>query len=77
MSATPCLSSVTCLVLHVTCHMSGVRCQIKIIIKKIEEVPVKRMDRPCATETERGRASETDRRKSAKKHGNATELDQM
>ena len=32
----------------------------------VEEVPVKRMDRPRATETERGRAFETDRRKSAK-----------
>ena len=28
--------------------------------KQVEEVPVKRMDRPSATETERGRASETD-----------------
>ena len=34
--------------------------------QQLEEVPVKRMDRPSATETERGRASETDRRKSAK-----------
>ena len=33
----------------------------------LEEVPAKRMDRPSATETERGRASETDKRKSAKK----------
>ena len=33
---------------------------------KVEEVPVKRMDRPNATETERGSASETDRWKSAK-----------
>ena len=32
----------------------------------IEEVPVKRMDRPSAKETERGRASEMDRMKSAK-----------
>ena len=32
----------------------------------VEEVPVKWMDRPSATETERGCASETDRRKSAK-----------
>ena len=31
-----------------------------------EEVPVKWMDRPSATEMERGRASEIDRRKSAK-----------
>ena len=32
----------------------------------LEEVPVKRMDRPSATETERGCASEMDIRKSAK-----------
>ena len=38
---------------------------VKYIIY-IEEVPVKRMDRPNATETERRRASETDRQKSAK-----------
>ena len=31
----------------------------------LEEVPVKQMDRPSATKTERGRASETDRQKSA------------
>ena len=37
-----------------------------LFFQDIEEVPVKRMDRPSATETERGRASETDRRKSAK-----------
>ena len=43
----------------------------------LEEVPVKWMDRPSATEMERGRASEMDRRKSAKKHGNATEINQM
>ena len=33
---------------------------------QLEEVPVKLMDRPSATETESGRASETDRLKSAK-----------
>ena len=33
---------------------------------KVEEVPVKWMDRPSATEMERGPASEMDRRKSAK-----------
>ena len=33
---------------------------------KEEEVPVKRMGRPSAPETERGRASETDRPKRAK-----------
>ena len=38
---------------------------------------MKLMDRPIATETERGRASETDRRKSAKKNGNAIEIYQM
>ena len=55
-------------------HKALTRCITK---KTVEQVPVKRMDRPSATETERGRASETDRRKSAKKHGNATEIDQM
>ena len=34
----------------------------------VEEVPVKRMDRPRATETESRSASETDRQKSAKTH---------
>ena len=34
---------------------------------KIEEVPVKWMDRPSATVMERGRASAMDRRNSAKK----------
>ena len=44
----------------------------------LEEVPVKWMDRPSATDTERGRASETDRWKSEKKkHGNATESGNM
>ena len=33
----------------------------------LEEVPVKRMDRPSATETEKDPDSETDGRKSAKK----------
>ena len=44
---------------------------------EVDEVPVKWMDGPSATETERRRASETDGRKSAKKHGNTTEIDQM
>ena len=35
-------------------------------MNQVEEVPVKRMDRPSATETERGCASETDGQKSAK-----------
>ena len=35
------------------------------------------MDRPSATEMDRGCASEMDGRKSAKKNGNATEIDQM
>ena len=39
---------------------------IKPLKKYLEEVPVKRMDRPSATETKRGRASETGRRKSEK-----------
>ena len=47
------------------------------VVKVVEEVPVKRMDRPSATETERGRASEMNGQKSAIKHGNATEIDQM
>ena len=38
---------------------------------------MKWMDRPSATEMERGRASEMDRQKSIKKNGNATEIDQM
>ena len=33
---------------------------------QVEEVPLKWMDRPSATEMERGRASEMDRRTSAK-----------
>ena len=33
--------------------------------------------RISATEMQRGRASEMDRRKNAKKHGNASEIDQM
>ena len=36
------------------------------ILPILEEVPVKRMDRQSATETERGSASETDCQKSAK-----------
>ena len=36
------------------------------VVKVVEEVPVKWMDRPSATEMERGRASEMDGRKSAK-----------
>ena len=47
------------------------------ILIRIEEVPVKWMDRPCATGIERGHAYEMDGRKSAKKNGNATEIDQM
>ena len=42
-----------------------------------EEVPLKWMDGPRATEMERGHASEMERQKSAKKYGNATEIDQM
>ena len=37
-----------------------------MVIIYIEEVPVKRMDRPSAKDTKRGRASETHQRKSAK-----------
>ena len=35
-------------------------------VNEINDVPVIRMDRPSAAETERGHASEMDRRKSAK-----------
>ena len=37
----------------------------ELIEDLVEEVPVKWMERPSATEMERGRASEIDRRKSA------------
>ena len=44
-------------------------CSLNMEHKNIlEEVTMKRTDRPSATETERGRASETDRRKSEKKN---------
>ena len=38
---------------------------------------MKWMDTPSVTEMERGDVYEMDRRKSAKKHGNATEIDEM
>ena len=43
----------------------------------IEEVPVKRIDRPSATETERDMPLKRIDGKVQKKHGNATEIDQM
>ena len=49
---------------HSVEHLTTMNLTHKIIV---EEVPVKWMDRPSATEMERGRASEMDKRKSAKK----------
>ena len=43
-------------------------------LRRLEEVPVKWIDGPSATEMERRRASEMDGRKSKKKHGNATDI---
>ena len=43
----------------------------------VEEVPVKWMDRPSATEMERGRASEMDRQTKCHKNENATEMDKI
>ena len=40
-------------------------------------MPVKQMDRPSATETEREHASEMDSQKDAKKNRTATEIDHM
>ena len=38
---------------------------------------MKWMDRPSVTKMERGGVYEMERRKSEKKHGNATEIDQI
>ena len=46
--------------------MKQLSISLSILVFQLEEVPVKRMDRPSATETERGRASETDIGKNAK-----------
>ena len=43
--------------------------------QEVEEVPVKWMDRPSATEMERGRASEMDRQTKCHKKENANEMD--
>ena len=43
----------------------------------VEEVPVKWMDRPSATEMERGCASEMDRQKKWHTNENATEMNKI
>ena len=43
----------------------------------VEEVPVKWMDIPSATEMERGRASEMDRQTKCHKNENATKRDKI
>ena len=48
---------------------------LTIITKKVvEEVPVKWMDRPSATEINRGGASKMERHTKCHKNGNATEI---
>ena len=44
---------------------------------EVEEVPVKWMDRPSATEMERGHASEMYRQINCHTNGNATEMDNI
>ena len=48
-----------------------------LLFIELEEKSMKWMDKPSVTEMERGGVYEMDRWKSAKKNGNATELDQM
>ena len=75
-------TAINCTVLHFTAlyivalHCTALHCTT-LHNTKLEEVPVKWMDQPSATEMERGRASELDIQKSAKKHGISIEIDQM
>ena len=45
--------------------------------RSVEEVPVKWIDRPGATDMERGHASEMDRHTKCHRNKNATEMDKM
>ena len=68
-----------CLIRSELCFHTGVHClgtHVRHYLP-IEEVPVKWMDRPIATEMERGRASEMDRLSKCHKKENANEMNKI